>query len=110
MIRYNTNASKFEVYSSGVWASLDTAVGASGAFENNGNAFGAPALLGTTDNNPLSFETDRKTTRLISSHEIVSNAAFCLLNVRKSGYVGISQLAPQSSFDRNATDAIIVPR
>ncbi len=65
----NTNAgtlrwtgTDFEGYNGSLWKSLTATGGGGGTeFVQNGNAFGSPAILGTTDTNSLGFITDSVT-------------------------------------------------
>ena len=67
MLRYNVTTGKLEAFASSTWQTLDTSSGSTGAFVNNGNAFGASATLGTTDSNSLSFLTNASTRMTITS-------------------------------------------
>jgi hypothetical protein len=62
-----------------------TSLSAAGAFSNNGNAFGAAALLGTTDSNTLSFETSGST----------------WMTILTNGNVGIGTTSPGYPLDVN---------
>jgi hypothetical protein len=55
----------------------------SNVFVQNGNSFGATALLGTNDNNSLAFETNATTRMFVSS----------------SGIVGVRTTTPEYTFD-----------
>ncbi len=60
---------------------------------NNGNSFAAPMIIGTNDNNSLSFETNDTTHMTIDT----------------SGNVGIGTTTPGAEFHVNGTGAIITP-
>lgn len=77
MIRYNTTTTKLEAYQAGAW--VDMIAAATGLdFTQNGNSFGADAVLGTNDNFPLRFETNGTTN----------------MSVLANGNVGIGISAP----------------
>ena len=80
MLRYNTTLGKLEAFTSSNWQTIDSSGGATGAFVNNGNAFGAAAVLGTTDSNSLALVTGNSTRLTISS----------------SGNVGVGNTSPSS--------------
>ena len=89
MLRYNVTTGKLETFASSAWQTLDTSSGTSGAFANNGNAFGTSAILGTTDSNSLGFIT-YNTSRL---------------TITSSGNVGIGTVSPTQMLEVNGSAA-----
>ena len=72
-----------------------TTTGASGAYINGGNSFGAAATIGTNDSNSLAFKTNNSTAVTIDTAQ----------------RVGIGTTSPAVSFDLSAkTDAIALPK
>ncbi|MEA2701859.1 MAG: hypothetical protein QOE22_568 [Candidatus Parcubacteria bacterium] len=71
--------------------SVSTSSLASGFFQNGGNAFGVPAVLGTTDNQPLSLITNNTTAATILGNGNVgigTTSPFTKLSVGGDAYVG----------------------
>ena len=67
-IYYDFSANKFKVsQNGGAYVDLVSASGATG-FVNGGNAFGSNAILGTTDNRPISLITNNSTALTISQN------------------------------------------
>ncbi|HXH32138.1 MAG TPA: tail fiber domain-containing protein [Bacteriovoracaceae bacterium] len=69
-----------------------TTSGTTGAFINNGNSFAAPAVLGTNDNNSLSFEANNATA----------------MTILPNGSVGIGTTSPIGLFHVNAASYPVI--
>ena len=121
VLRYNATADRWEISNNGgTFAAIATGAGVSNAFIQAGNAFGAIAQLGTTDNFPLAFLVNGvERMRVNSSGQVaigattipankrltVSNTANPTFNATGEG-MGVSMAGGGGIYMKNSTDNV----